>query len=90
VPLYTYILTFKGSSYVTQDRRSNLRGFFSHLVDDLPASALPEMNSTLRKELMQKTSLASFSEVPNRKHVWRNSLEIGGSEFLIYAIQTEK
>jgi hypothetical protein len=88
MPLYTYVLTFKGSSYVTQDRRSNFKGFVSSWVD-IPATALPELSPDLRKELSQKAYRGSFDEVPNRKNVWRKTLEIAGSEFVVYAIQTE-
>jgi hypothetical protein len=88
MPLYTYVLTYKGSSYVTQDRRSNFKGFASSWID-LPATALPELSLNLRKELSQKAYSGTFDSVPNRKHVWRKSMEVGGSEFVVYAIQTE-
>ena len=57
MPLYTYIVTYKGSSYVVQDRKSNFKGFVSSWTD-IPANALPGLNANLLKELMKKLIVA--------------------------------
>lgn len=89
MPLYTYIATFKGSSYVAQGSYSNFRGFVSAWSGELPDNALPGLTAALRKELISKAYHGDFLEVPNRKHVWRNVIDLNGSEFAVYAIQTQ-
>jgi hypothetical protein len=89
MPLYTYIATFKGATFVGQDRRSNFRGFVSAWTSELPANALPALTPELRKDLSAKAYRGEFVEVPNRKHVWRKSIDLNGEEFVVYAVQTE-
>jgi hypothetical protein len=43
----------------------------------------------LKKELSQKAYRGEFSEVPNRKHVWKKSIDLEGEEFTVIAVQTE-
>jgi hypothetical protein len=89
MPLYTYIVVFKGSTYVAQGSYSNYRGFVSSWSGDLPENALPSLTPSLKKELLEKAYRGEFVEVPNRKHVWRNSIDLNGSEFVVFAIQTQ-
>ena len=89
MPLYTYILVYKGHSYVAQGRHSNFRGFVSSWTSELPPNALPGLTPNLHKELGEKAYRGAFDEVPNRKHVWTKQIELGGSEFRVYAVQTE-
>ena len=89
MPLYTYIATFKGASYVAQGSYSNFRGFVSAWSGDLPDNALPSLTVALRKELSSKAYRSDFLEVPNRKHVWRKVIDLNGAEFSVYAIQTQ-
>ncbi len=88
MPLYTYIAAFKGDTYASQGSFSNFKGFVSAWAD-LPASALPSLTSSLRKELAQKAYSGKFVEVPYRKHLWRKSIDLGGEEFVVYAVQTQ-
>ncbi len=87
MPLFTYVVSFKGGTYVTQARRSNFRGFGDWA--DIPPNALPQLTPSLRKEL-QPSRYGGFEEVPNQKRVWRNVIEIGGGELIVYAVQTEE
>lgn len=89
MPLYTYIAAFKGATYVAQDRRSNFRGFVTSRASERPSDALPGLTPSLRKELTEKAYRGEFLEVPNRKHVWRKAIDLGGEDFVLYAIQTE-
>jgi hypothetical protein len=89
MPLYTYLSSFKGATCVTQDRRSNFRGFVNAWTSELPANALPALTPSLRKELGAKAYGGEFAEVPNRKNVWRKVIDLSGEEFVVYAIQTE-
>ena len=86
MPLYTYVTTYKGASYVAQDRRSNFKGF-PGWIQEMPANALPGLTPALRKEL--NPYQGDFESVPNRQNVWRKSLIVGGSELVVLAIQTE-
>ena len=82
MPFYTYIVSYKGQTYVSQARHSNFRGWIEW-------ADIPTLNPALQRELGEKAYRGEFSEVPNRKHVWRKSLEVGGSELVVFAVQTE-
>jgi hypothetical protein len=88
MPLYTYVAVFKGDTYASQGSYSNFKGFVSAWAD-IPANALPSLTPSLKKELAQKAYGGEFVEVPNRKHLWRKSINLGGEEFVVYAIQTQ-
>lgn len=88
MPLYTYIASFKGATCVTQDSRSNFRGFVNAWTTELPAGAIPGLTPALKKELSAKAYRGDFIEVPGRKHVWRKAVDLSGEEFVVYAIQT--
>ncbi len=89
MPLYTYIVSFKGATYAAQGSYSNFRGFISSWSSDLPDNAIPTLTPALKKELSQKAYRGEFAEVPNRKHVWRKMIDLNGAEFVVYAIQTQ-
>lgn len=88
MPLYTYVAAFKGDTYATQGSYSNFKGFVA-AWSDLPPNALPALTATLRKELAHKAYRGEFLEVPNKKHLWRKSIDLNGDEFIVYAIQTQ-
>jgi hypothetical protein len=88
MPLYTYIVTFKGSSYVAQAKHSNFRGFVTSWTE-LPQNAIKGLTPDLKRDLSQKAYRGEFDEVPNRKHVWKKSIDLDGDEFIVFAIQTE-
>lgn len=84
MPLYTYVTTYRGSSYVAQARRSNHHGFGDWIIDK-PKSALPE----LRMSALGAADLyGPMNTVPNKKHVWTKTIVIDGSELVVVAIQT--
>ncbi len=89
MPLYTYIVAFKGATYAAQGSYSNFKGFVSSWSGSLPPNALPGLTPALRSELAQKAYRGEFVEVPNRKHVWKKSIDLGGEEFVVYAVQTQ-
>jgi hypothetical protein len=89
MPLYTYVTAYKGATYVAQGRHSNFKGFVSTWAAGIPKDVLPGLTSDLRKELSDKSYQGTFEEVPNRRHVWRKSLTIGGSDFVVIAIQAD-
>ena len=84
MPLYTYVTTYRGGSYVAQGRRSNPSGF-ADWIRDKPASALPELKTS---SLTAGILYGEFEAMPNRKNVWRKSVTVEGSELLVIAVQT--
>ena len=78
MPLYTYVATYKGASYITQKRRSNPKGFPDW------TEALP---TTLRGKFNPYDG--AFDPVPNRKNVWRRVISAGGDELVVLVIATE-
>lgn len=89
MPLYTYIVSFKGATYAAQSSHSNFRGFVSSWSGDLPENALPDLTPSLKKELSKKAYCGEFAEMPNRKHIWRKTIDLNGEEFVVYAVQTQ-
>ena len=90
MPLFTYIVSYAGADHVAQGSHSNFTGFAMTWASNIPATALPSLTPVLRKELLHKAYRGAFSEVSGVKHVWRNSLELGGRELTILAVQTER
>ena len=88
MPLYTYIVTFEGASFVAQGRHSNFKGFISSWFEDAFLNSLPSLTPKLRRQLSEK-AYRGFTEVPNRKNVWRKTIDLEGKKFIVYAVQTE-
>jgi hypothetical protein len=89
MPLFTYIVSYKGASHVVQERRSNYRGWWSSWTSEIPAGALPGLTPSLKQELSKPWGAVDWVAVLNRTHVWKKSFPLGGSEFSVYVIQTE-
>ena len=90
MPLFTYIVSYKGESYVAQGSHSNFTGFAMTWASKIPATELPTITPALRKELVGKAYGGTFVAVGNVKNVWRKSLELGNSELVVHAVQTER
>ena len=90
MPLFTYIVSYAGTDHVAQGSHSNFTGFAMTWASNIPTTALPSLTPVLRKELLHKAYRGAFAEVPGVRHVWRNSLELGGRELTVLAVQTER
>ncbi|GLQ98674.1 hypothetical protein [Dyella mobilis] len=90
MPLYTYVVSYRGASHVAQGSHSNFKGFISTWCSNIPSGALPDLTPSLHKELVSKAYQGDFMAVPNKVHVWRKSIEVGGNECLVVAVQTER
>lgn len=88
MPLYTYIITFNNSNYVSQGNHSNFRGFINSWCTDLPENALKGFDSNTKKTLTRKAYSVDFEPVPNRKNVWHKSIDLDGKNFSVHAIET--
>jgi len=89
MPLYTYILSYKGTSRITQGSHSNFKGFINTWCSSIPAGVIPGLTPALYKELASKAYRTEFLPVENIKHVWRKSIDVGGSECVVTAVQTQ-
>lgn len=89
MPLYTYVVSYKGATHVAQGSHSNFKGFISTWCSNLPAGALPAVTPVLHRELAEKAYRGEFPPVANIKNAWRKSIELGGSEFVVVAVQTQ-
>ena len=90
MPLFTYIVSYKGASHVAQGSHSNFTGFAMTWAASIPSSALPSLTPVLRKELVRKAYDGAFAPAKNAKHVWCKSLDLDSSELTVYAVQTER
>jgi hypothetical protein len=90
MPLYTYIVSFNNSTYVGQGRHSNFRGFVSSWTAEIPPNALKGLNQGLMKQLAATAYRGEFVAVPNRERVWTKVIDLDGSEFVIYAVETKR
>jgi hypothetical protein len=88
MPLYTYVVTYRGGGYVAQASHSNFKGFVSEWADDVPMDALPGLTPALKRELSVAAYSGDFMPVPNRHHVWKKVLTLGGHDLVVYAVQT--
>ena len=90
MPLFSYIVTYKSSIHVAQGSHSNFTGFAQTWASHMPEASLPELTPSLRKELAHQAYRGEFSAVPNVKHVWRKSLDIGGEVLTVVVVQTQR
>jgi len=80
MPLYTYVVTYRGGGYVAQASHSNFKGFVSEWADDVPMDALPGLTPALKRELSVAAYRGDFMLIPNRHHVWKKVLTLGGCQ----------
>jgi len=90
MPLYTYIVTYKGATHVAQGSHSNYRGFISSWCANIPVGALPALTPALHKELASKAYRSDFVAVSNIKHTWKKVIDLGGIECTVVAVQTQQ
>ncbi|HLY56830.1 MAG TPA: hypothetical protein VKS60_14805 [Stellaceae bacterium] len=91
MPLYTYIVSYRGATEAVQGRAraGNYKGSAALVIGEISDNALPGLTKQLRTEMIEKTYRAEWLAIPNRGGVWRTSFDVGGSELALYAIQTE-
>jgi len=56
---------------------------------NIPSGALPGLTPSLQRELANKAYRGEFQAVQNTKHVWRNAIQVGDSELVVVAVQTQ-
>lgn len=90
MPLFTYVVSYKGASYVAQGSHSNFKGFAMTWAGNIPPSAVSTLTPALRKELVHKAYEGAFAAVSGVTHVWQKTVPLGDSAVTIFAIQTER
>jgi hypothetical protein len=90
MPLYTYVLSYKGGTHVAQGSHSNFKGFISTWCSNLPANALPALTPTLHRKLVEKAYTGEFAPVANLSNTWQKSIDVDGSDFVVIAVQTQR
>jgi hypothetical protein len=90
MPLFTYIVSYKGASHVVQGSHSNFTGFAMTWATGVPETSLPALTPVLRKELKAKAYGGTFVAAEGVKHVWKKTLKIGNADLVVHAVQTER
>lgn len=81
--------SYRGATHAEQGRFSNYTGFAPGLLGKLPDEALPGLTPALRQALVRNAYACNWQPVPNRVDLWGSTLEVGGHEMVIYAIETK-
>jgi len=81
VPLFTFVMSYKGATKVYQHRKSNYRGF---LLEPIGA-AFPELKGQFG-DLMRMAP----KPVPNIEWTWCASMQVQGDEFTLHVIETRQ
>lgn len=89
MPLYTYIVCYRGSTAAEQGSYSNYKGFAAQVLGAIPQKALPDITPKLRQEFLGKVYRCDWLAVLNRKNLWRASFELDGSDLVVYVVQTK-
>ncbi len=77
MPLYTYVMSWKGRTRTLQVRRSNFTGWTAEIIRE----AFPDIPASDRLYLRPEP-------VPNTERVWQASSSVAGSDLLMHIIQT--
>jgi hypothetical protein len=77
MPLYTYVIAYRGAVHTAQTRRSNPSGFAVWL------ETLPPL---LRKQV--RNPHTGFEPIPNRQRAWKEQDSIDGDELVVIAVRT--
>jgi hypothetical protein len=87
VPLYTYVVSYRGSTHAVQGRYSNYKGFAPTALAQIPDGALPALVPTLRQDFAK--AWGEWAPVPGSSRVWRTSFQVGGHEMVVHAVETK-
>jgi hypothetical protein len=88
MPLYTYVVSYNGRTFVDQDRKSNFKGFTSRLIAGGSFYDQLGLTKDVRQEMTGAIARASWAEAPNREKVWQTEIVVGGKTLSMFAIDT--
>lgn len=89
MPIYTYVVVYKGATHISQGSHSNFKGFVSTWCSNIPSGALPGLTPSLQRELASKAYQGEFQAVLNTKRIWRKTIQVGDSDLVVVAVQTQ-
>lgn len=84
MPLYTYVVCYRGTTHLCQARRSNFRGF-GDWVKELPRDGF----GAAATRAIEAQRYGGFEAVPNRTHVWQKRFMVDGDAFVVTAVDTK-
>lgn len=90
MPLYTYVISYGGRLHVTQDSRSNFKGFAALLMDSQAGKSLGGMSEAIRNEATESLHRADWSAIEGAAGVWRTSFTLQGTPFDVIATDTRR
>lgn len=79
MPLYTFVMTFKGTTKVAQYRRSNYTGFVLTPI----AEAFPHLEPAFGDLMRMRPA-----PVPNTQRVWTCATNMSGEAFTLHVVET--
>jgi hypothetical protein len=90
MPLYTFVASFNGKTYCDQDSKSNFKGFTGTLIGRNNCYECLGISPSDKQELTSRIMRASWAEVPNKAGVWTCAIDLHGSLFSLYAVETKR
>ncbi|MBR1160717.1 hypothetical protein [Bradyrhizobium elkanii] len=87
MPLYSYVVGYRGSTYAVQSSSSNFKGFAPQALAQIPDGALPGLTPALRKDLAK--AWGEWQQIPELSRVWRTRFKVGDHEMVVYAVETK-
>ncbi|TAL37845.1 MAG: hypothetical protein EPN97_04435 [Alphaproteobacteria bacterium] len=88
MPFYTFIISFNNKTYVAQGRYSNIKSFVPGWLNEMPKGDQKTLTKDQRNFLAGCGYREEWIQVPDKKHVWRQTIKLDAGDFVVYAIQT--
>ncbi|MES2174062.1 MAG: hypothetical protein V4523_08985 [Pseudomonadota bacterium] len=79
MPLYTYVMSYKGATKISQHKHSNYTGFLLTPI----AAAFPNLKPAFGDLIRMRPE-----PVSNAERVWGCSKDISGENFVLHVIET--
>ena len=79
MPLYTYIMSYKGITKASQHKHSNYTGFLLTPISETFPNLKPNFGDLMRMRP---------EPVPNAQRTWACSMEVSGGTFKLYVVET--
>ena len=83
MPLFTYVMTYKGVTKIHQSRRSNPTGWMASIAEEV----FPELSQKPRA-LLGVLRSQELKPVASSTHVWELRCKGDESEFIAHIIET--
>ncbi|WP_112661884.1 hypothetical protein [Microvirga flavescens] len=82
MPLYTFVMSYKGRTAVYQHRKSNFKGWLSQVI----AAGFPDL---AKDKAFTTIRLGEPEAIPNVAHVWRFSVKLAEGELMVHVVETK-